>query len=154
MLPIKSPLDTFRVGVWGLKRNAGLVLVYVAWMTLLDLSYQGFASEILIESAGTSASLLIAFGMIFIQFFISAMLIFPLHATFLSDGHVAGLAAIGSFDGVTRVGLWAMLIFFVALILGAIILVVSEGVFGGFWVFSEAVDAPEGGSDAIDKQLM
>ncbi len=94
MLPITSPFDTYRAGLWVAKRNVELILVYVALMVL-----HGRLSETLPSLVWLA-----------LQFLIPALLIFPLHATFLSDGRVAGFAAIRDFSGLCWVAWRAFLI--------------------------------------------
>ena len=154
MLPIKSPFDTFRAGLWVAKQNVSLILVYVALMVL----YGRLSGAFLLESVGASTSagvsILASLASLALQFLIPALLIFPLHATFLSDGRVAGFAAIRDFSGLCWVAWRAFLIFFAAMVVAAIVFAIGAPVLGGgFGDFVAASEAAQAGDAAAGKLL-
>lgn len=139
MLPITSPFDTFRAGLWVAKRNVEIILVYVALMVL-----HGRLSETLPSLVWLA-----------LQFLIPALLIFPLHATFLSDGRVAGFAAIRDFRGLCWVAWRAFMIFFAATVSAAIVFAIGPPVLGGgFGGFLAASEAAQAGDAAAGKLLI
>ena len=161
MLPIKSPFDTFRAGLWVAKQNVSLILVYVALMVLHGRLSGAFLLESVdaSTSSGVSilaslASLLVSLASLALQFLIPALLIFPLHATFLSDGRVAGFAAIRDLSGLCWVAWRAFLILFAAMVVAAIVFAIGAPVLGGgFGDFVAASEAAQAGDAAAGKLL-
>ncbi len=161
MLPIKSPFDTFRAGLWVAKRNVELILVYVALMVLHGRLSGAFQLESVGASMGVGVSLLVSLASLLVSlaslalpFLIPALLIFPLHATFLSDGRVAGFAAIRDFSGLCWVAWRAFLIFFAAMVSAAIVFAIGAPVMGGgFGDFVAASEAAQAGDAAAVKLL-
>ena len=153
MLPIKSPFDTFRAGVWVAKRNVAIILVYVVLMTA-HFFYVDVLSESTMESMGAGGSFIGSIVSLVLQFLISALLIFPLHATFLSDGRVAGFAAIRGFGGLCRIAWRSFLIFIAAMVPTGIIFAIGAPILGGGMAeFGAASEAAQAGDVAAGKLL-
>ena len=151
MLPITSPFDTFRAGLWVAKRNVELILIYVALMVLHGRLSVVFLSESMGEGVSFAASLV----SLVLQFLIPTLLIFPLHATFLSDGRVAGFAAIRGFSGLFWVAWRAFLIFSAAMVSAVIVFAIVAPVLGGgFGDFVAASEAAQAGDAAAGKLLI
>jgi len=121
MLPIRAPFDTYRVGLWGLWRNIDLVI----FCALLLAVFNPGRADALGGSAVPGAGFLV----MVVQIFVPALFIYALHATFLSDGRIAGFVAVRD---IARLFLVAWRIFVIglfALLPWAGVLVLTDLVF-------------------------
>jgi hypothetical protein len=109
VLPITSPFDTYRAGLWAVRKNLRLVVGYIALVTAGSFLLWAADAESLLFGMGTGAGLVLSLLMLVAACMIPAILIYPLHATFLSDGRVKGLAAIESLGRLWRIG-WRLFV--------------------------------------------
>ena len=119
MLPITSPFDTYRAGLWALRKNIPLAATYLAAMTAMNL---------LLAAIGTGPGAILSFALLVPLLLISAMLVYPLHATFLSDGRVTGFAAIESFGRMARIAWRLFVIGFLAMV-PALMVIIPVAIF-------------------------
>lgn len=86
---------------------------------------------------------------------IAALLIFPLHATFLSDGRVSGFAALGRGIAFLIVAWWCLVIFAAAALPTRVIFNAAISLLGGSWdEYFNALYAAETGSREAGKTVM
>ena len=123
MLPITSPFDTYRAGLWAVQQNIRLFAGYLVLMTAINFLGSAIDTERVFLSIGAGAAILLSLVLLVGVCMIPAVLIYPLHATFLSDGRNKGLAAIESFDRLCRIGWRLFVIVFLALIPTLIVIV-------------------------------
>ncbi len=114
MLPIASPFDTFRAGLWALWQNAGLALGAVALMAWFDPSVLDRSTVDGVP--GPTPGIASSFIIYAVQIFVQAVLIFAFHATFLSDGRIRSFAAVREIEALFFVGLRMVMIAFAAVI--------------------------------------
>lgn len=123
MLPITSPFDTYRVGLWSVQQNIRLFAGYFVLMTATNLLISAIDTGSIFLRMGTGGAILFILVLLVAASMIEAMLIYPLHATFLSDGRKKGLAAIESYGQLYRIGWRLFAILLLALIPTLIVIV-------------------------------
>ncbi|HSF96741.1 MAG TPA: hypothetical protein VLA52_17070 [Thermohalobaculum sp.] len=142
MLPIRSPFDTYRAGIWVVRKNAGLVAGYLGLMAAVEILFTVTGLDAAILGLGLTAIGVYTLVYLVALFLVSATLVYPLHASFLSDGRITGLAAIESFGRLARIGWRLFVIGFLGLVPATALLVAitATGLFA--WL-------PTGGGSGI-----
>jgi len=126
MLPITSPFDTYRVGLWAVRKNLGLVAGYVLVMSALNLLTVALDAETALLEVGAAVLGLVIVAALAAQFLITAALVYPLHATFLSDGRTTGLGAIESPGRYGRIA-WRLFVIAALAFIPAILVILPIG---------------------------
>ena len=111
MLPLRSPFDAYRAGLWAAGRNFDIVFVAAVLIALFDPARTGswgLFGEIRPSPPGVGA--LVRFV---VDVLVPSALTFALHATFLSDGRRTGFMAVHDFGALCLVGLrWIVITVF------------------------------------------
>ena len=117
MLPIKSPLQIYALGLEGLRLNVGPVIVYL----VLTITINTLSNYIFITYSPQDAQpLFIEIVNILISisyFYIGALLIYALHATYLSSGKRRGIAILKDLESINRIAWRSIIIIFATAIL-------------------------------------
>lgn len=114
MLPIISAADTYRVGIWTLRQNLGVVGLWMAlsagsWGATEYLSQQILAGNV--PAVGAPEFTVLYLGTwLAINFLLMGILVVPLHAALLSDGRAVGFRALADGAVVCRVAFRLFLI--------------------------------------------